>query len=37
MSWTPCERCGEACREHGPLCDYCEKDDRKPERVSTGE
>ena len=29
MSWTPCERCGEACREHGPLCDYCERDDRK--------
>ena len=28
MSWTPCERCGEPCREHGPLCDYCERDDR---------
>lgn len=24
MSWTACERCGKACREYGPLCEFCD-------------
>lgn len=28
MSWTPCEKCGEACREYGPLCDFCDRESR---------